>query len=236
MCVFMVINSYDRLNDIEKGAYLMRQISLHKGARDLCTRASKVPHPTTGEIKAWKIDFNLPSDLPSNACCDYMNRTIHLDPKLSEKMALAMVVFELTNAVSCRKFYDLSHRAFKGLIGCEAYAKGHESIEYEGMKIHRKIMSSTLAKMRWGDEVNCYGEVADCFETYWLNVRPTSHAEYYRKHWSQMPGSGRECVILNGVTCSLRDIEATKRSERIISAVQIGLIALTAYLGWNLLF
>lgn len=187
------------MNLVQKKEHLHKQIGFCKQTRQLYDKVNRTASPITGQKTAWKIELS--DSIPFDGSCDYANRVIRIKNNLPEKQALATVVFELANAANSSKFYEIHKKAVKGWIGCEEYAKCCEAIEFEGVLLHKQIMGSTLAKMRWGDEVNIYRD-SDQFNDYWEQVHAGPHTQFWRDSWKRVYASKPESILKHYLTSS----------------------------------
>lgn len=140
----------------------------------------------SGKSGPWAIEFA--AKLEFEAFCNFQQRKIRLSSNLSDDQALSSFVFELTNAISFNKHDALYQKAISGQIECEEYVKEIERVEHEGILLHHKVITEAINEMKWSTALDDYQNTPKDFETYWSKIKITSHADYYRKNWSNYNG------------------------------------------------
>lgn len=149
----------------------------------LQANATTLPSSLPGET--WEIKFVSKLQDDYKARIEPWKRKIMLDNKLSDDQALSAFVFELTNAIHTSSHAINYTAVLSKNRSAEAYAKEVERIEYEGYKIHHKIMSIAIPELGLDRSVDFFVWVDTMsFEEAWYtSIRYSSHAERYRKDW-----------------------------------------------------
>lgn len=171
---------------------IARAFNLFHGAlmcsaiQDLYLEAMSKPCPNKAHWsgKHWPFVFSLNRPLQEYpGACDFNDRMITIDPNQPDDKVVGIFVFELTNAISNDQFHKLDLAAAQGQIDRESYAKEYERIEHTGVLRQRDIMRSAVREMGWNLGINIYRKFTEDFETYWLKIKNSNHAENYRKNW-----------------------------------------------------
>lgn len=120
------------------------------------------------------------------ACCNSV-RAIGINETFSADKIISLFVFELTNAISAKKFEEVHQAALKGKIDREEYAMKMEFIEFMGTQRHHQIMAYAIDKMGWDQSMDIYRDRDRdySFEDYFKDIKDSPHTEFYRNYWDQ---------------------------------------------------
>lgn len=132
--------------------------------------------------QAWSIKIIKKSIIKFEAKCNYLKRQIELRSDLSKELAISYFIFEMINGLNQDKFDALYKRALVDL-DCETYVKEMERIEHDGTLLHQKVIQSGIEENGWKESMNVYALNNSDFEKYWVQIKNTSHANYYRNAW-----------------------------------------------------
>ena len=136
----------------------------------------------------WKIKFVKNVNIATCvAACICEERIIKLNSSIPDPSAITYFVFELTNAVSTPRFYELADKALNGVIGCEEFSREFERVEHSGVLLHRQVINEAINEMNWNEQLDIYKDIIPLdFDEFWKIQKDTPHAEHYRKEWRGM--------------------------------------------------
>lgn len=134
----------------------------------------------TGEYQIEFVD-----EMDFIGMCDCRRRKIKILSSLRDEDAFSVFVFELTNAISCKKYELIRDMVIRGELDEEGYACAFEYIEFYGEHFHYATMCHAAVVMGWSLRFLHTVEFTD-FETHWKVRRETPHAEFYRKSYREM--------------------------------------------------
>ncbi|MGD0665788.1 MAG: hypothetical protein ABSA17_08725 [Rhabdochlamydiaceae bacterium] len=118
--------------------------------------------------------------------CGRMLRTIVLHAQLDDIKALALFIFELTNAASSLRWEELYSLARQRKIGREEFAKGAEAIEHDGALKCLAITTAAIAELGWPASLKTFEARSIDFESWWKCNNNKFHTQLYRKQWDRM--------------------------------------------------
>jgi hypothetical protein len=134
-----------------------------------------------------EIIVNLVSKIKSGFPADTFNNTIEILSSRSDDEILDDFVFELTNVLQCSKHNDVFQKVIDGMLTCEDYAYQTERIEFEGTKIHHRVMQAAIKQMGWSQSLDFYKNSSNLnFNLVWyLSKFFSPHTNYYRIQWRE---------------------------------------------------
>jgi hypothetical protein len=141
--------------------------------------------------KTWTIKFFKENQFPFKAYCNSAKREIGILESASDNDKFSSFVFELTNAISYKKFDDLFDKALRKEIECEEFVKETERTEFQGSLLHSEIMKAAIKQMNWDKSLDRFKDHENIdFETVWNeNIKYSFHAESYRYDFAEITGT-----------------------------------------------
>ncbi len=171
-------------------AQLIEKALSSKAVKHLYDTANSTPNYDDQNCSVWTIDFVTKTSSGFLAECCLKERKIKLHENLSDDKALSYLVFELTNAIHSRRFFELHSKALKGQIRCEEYAKEAERIEDDGTLLHHQAINESIKELGWSSSLDIYRYNKSCdFEKRWEQIKYTSHCDYWRRAWMNINNS-----------------------------------------------
>ena len=173
-----------RLGLQERGQRIFERAMSYYRIKTLYLEAVLTPDGITGVTGPWILLLtNDVSAKEFTAVCAPGIRCIMVNANQSDDEILSQFVFELTNAVSSKKFDPIYKGAVEGKISREEFAKSIERIEHEGDLRHHSIMRHAVNEMRWDSMMDGSKDIPKDFDVFWSSFKNSAHSEFYRNQW-----------------------------------------------------
>lgn len=125
-----------------------------------------------------------------DAMSDFEHYCIQILDNQPFTMQLTCLIFELTNFLQLERHEATCARLVYGRYPMRriTYIKLREKIEYDGCKIHHRVVRYGIKNLNWDPDMDEYDEVVkSTFEERFANIHE-DHKEFFGKDWETSEG------------------------------------------------